>query len=59
MPSNFSGTANAVTPRSASCDHTLRPGAVSPCGPCPDRAGQVSGPQRGVDAGREIALLFV
>src|ERR1700752_1699588 len=30
MPSNRSGTARAVTPRSASCAQTLRPGAVSP-----------------------------
>src|SRR3954451_11801953 len=30
MPSWRSGTASAVTPRSASCVHTLRPGALSP-----------------------------
>ena len=30
MPSNSSGTASAVTPRSASVAHTLRPGPVSP-----------------------------
>ena len=30
MPSNFSGTISAVTPRSVSWAHTLRAGAVSP-----------------------------
>ena len=59
MPSNFSGTASAVTPRSASVAHTLRPGAVSPAAQARTAAGHVGGAQCGVDAGREVALLFV
>ena len=58
-PSNFSGTISAVTPRSASCAHTLRPGAVSPCAHARTAAGRSAAPERGVDAGGEVALLFV
>ena len=59
MPSNFSGTISAVTPRSASCAHTLRPGAGIALCPRAHRTGQIGGAEGRVDAGREVALLFV
>ena len=59
MPSNFSGTIRAVTPRSASVDHTLRPGPVSPAAQARTAAGTSAAPSARVDARREVALLFV